>query len=113
MISRTAPLFLLLALTVPPLAAAPVVTITTDRPDALYAENETVTFTIKAQDGAAALDPSTIAWTLSLDGYETLSSGKGGPVTGSLDRPGFLLLTANYAGADGKVITALLKHVGK
>lgn len=105
-IFRTAPLFLLISLVVAPLSAAPVVTITTDRPDALYAENETVTFTIKAQDGTTALDASTIAWTLSLDGYETLSSGKGGPVTGSLDRPGFLLLTANYTGADGKVITA-------
>ncbi|MBP6783239.1 MAG: acetylxylan esterase [Verrucomicrobiales bacterium] len=93
-------------------AAAPVVTITTDRPDALYNENEEVTFTIKAKDGTKNLDWGNVDWTLSLDGYKTLSSGKGSldggagvPVKGALEHPGFLLLTATFTGPDGKKIS--------
>ncbi|MEX1049283.1 MAG: hypothetical protein WED15_07125 [Akkermansiaceae bacterium] len=103
--SRTA-LFFLLSLTLLPLTAAPVVTITTDRPGAIYAENEEVAFTIKAWDGNAVFDASTVAWTLSLDGDKTLASGTGTTANGSLDRPGFILLNATYTGADGKTISA-------
>lgn len=104
-IPRTASLFVLLSLAILPLTAAPVVTITSDRPDALYMENEKVTFTIAARDGTSDLDAATIDWTLSVDGHKTLASGKGANVSGSLDRPGFLLVTATYTAADGKKIT--------
>lgn len=104
-IPRTAPLIALLSLAILPLTAAPVVTITSDRPDALYMENEKVTFTIAARDGTSDLDASTIAWTLSVDGHNPLASGTGTTAKGSLDRPGFLLVTAIYTAADGKKIT--------
>ena len=104
-IPQTAPLIALLSLAILPLTAAPVVTITSDRPDALYMENEKVTFTIAARDGTSDLDASTIAWTLSVDGHNPLASGTGTTAKGSLDRPGFLLVTAIYTAADGKKIT--------
>jgi len=105
MLPRTALFLTLFTLTILPLTAAPVVTITSDRPDAFYTENEKVTFTIAARDGTSELDAATVDWTLSVDGHKTLASGKGTTVSGSLDRPGFLLVTATYTAADGKKIT--------
>lgn len=90
-------------------AAEPLLTITADRPEALYETGEEVVFSIRSTAPADA----EISWALSLDGYRNLSSGKaaadgGEPITakGSLPEPGFLLLTATVAGADGKPFTA-------
>ncbi len=90
----------------PPATAAPVVTITTDRPEALYGKNEEVEFSIQVRDGDAELDSTAVDWTLSLDGYKDLATGKGNRPSGSLDHPGFLLLAATYTAADGKKTTA-------
>ncbi|NLT70589.1 MAG: acetylxylan esterase [Verrucomicrobiaceae bacterium] len=98
--------FLALLPLVPEATAAPVVTITADRPEALYGENEKVTFTIQVREGDTELDSSAVDWTLSLDGYKDLATGKGNRPSGSLDHPGFLLLAATYTADDGKKTTA-------
>ncbi|MDF1858885.1 MAG: acetylxylan esterase [Verrucomicrobiales bacterium] len=93
--------------------AAPSLEISTDREDALYQENEEVTFTIRAKDGDRNINKGEISWSLSRDGFGTVGSGKqsieGGKAVlakGSLDRPGFLLLTATFAGSDKVKTTA-------
>ncbi|MEM7011515.1 MAG: acetylxylan esterase, partial [Verrucomicrobiota bacterium] len=88
------PLFLLIS---SPLLRA--VEISTDREDALYDVGDEVTFTIAAAEGAE------IAWSLSMDGFGKLDEGKGAVAKGSLDQPGFLMLTAVVTGADGKKVT--------
>lgn len=93
--------------------AAVTVDVSADREDALYEAGEEVTFTITAKDGAKTLDWGDIHWVLSRGGYETLSQGdgtlsggKGLQVKGTLEGPGFLLLTATFTGSDGKKISA-------
>lgn len=93
--------------------AAPSLEISTDREDALYEENEEVTFTIRAKDGDRNINSGEISWNLSMDGFGTVGSGQqsieGGKAVlakGSLDRPGFLLLTATFTGSDKAKTTA-------
>ena len=86
--------------------AAITVKVSTDREDALYAENDEVTFTIVAKDGDKPLDASAITWSLTMDGYKPISKGEGAIAKGSLDRPGFLLLTAVATSLDNKKVTA-------
>jgi len=92
---------------------APSVEVSTDRENALYEVNDPVVFTIQAKDGDRNLNRGEISWTLSMDGFgklgegtQSIEGGKAVEATGSLDQPGFLLLTAVYTGADGKKITA-------
>lgn len=106
MIPKIACLVALLFLTVLPAISAPVVTITTDRPEALYRKNEAVIFTIRVRDGATELDSAAVNWSLSLDGHKNLATGTGNRASSSLDHPGFLLLAATYTAADGEKITA-------
>ncbi len=95
------------------LSAAPSLKISTDREDALYKENDEVVFTIEVKDGDQDITAGEISWILSMDGVGNLGEGKqsveeGKTVVakGSLDRPGFLRLTATYTGPDKKKITA-------
>lgn len=88
------------------------VQVTTGRPDALYAENDEVTFTIKVTENAKNLVAGSVDWALSIDGHKPVASGSGSleggdglSVKGSLDHPGFLLLTATFTGPDKKKIT--------
>lgn len=90
-------------------AAEPLLAVTTDRPEAIYAVGESATFTFASGSGGGA----EIAWTASLDGYRTVETGKaksGGTnpaaVVLSLDQPGFLLVTATVKDGNGKVFTA-------
>ena len=94
-------------------SAAPSLDISTDREDSLYAVNDPVTFEIQAKDGDRNLNRGEISWSLSMDGLgklgegvQSIEGGKAVEATGSLDRPGFLLLTAVFTGSDGKTITA-------
>ena len=89
------------------------VQVSTDREDALYRENDEVTFTITARDGEKQLDWGKIRWTLSLDGHETLDQGersldseKHVVVKGKLNHPGFLLIKATFEGPDQERVTA-------
>ncbi len=90
-------------------AAEPLLSVTSNRPEALYETGEGVTFALRSTAPAG----TAINWTLSLDGYRNLATGKGSSgdaasltVKGSLSEPGFLLLTATVTGTDGKPFTA-------
>ena len=77
--------------------------VTADRPDAIYQQGETVTFTIKLQLDKQPVDGADVSWTITKDGVPPTTSGKvklaGGSatVTGKLDEPGFLLCRATFA----------------
>ena len=80
--------------------------VTADRPDAIYKQGETVTFTIKLQLDKQPVDGAQVSWILSKDGVPPTTNGKvklaGGSatVTGKLDEPGFLQCRASFAGPD-------------
>ncbi len=91
------------------IAAEPLLSVTTDRPEALYETGEGVTFALSSNAPVG----TAINWTLSLDGFRNLATGKGTvgdpaslSVNSSLAEPGFLLLTATVTGTDGKPFTA-------
>lgn len=108
---RQLPMFVLVALMGAPLtalfaqdtpASAKVIALkaSADRPDALYHVGETATFTIEAFEDDQPLADGKIACVFSKDGWKPqpeqsleLKKGKA-TVTGKLDEPGFLLLTA-------------------
>ncbi|AHF92908.1 acetyl xylan esterase [Opitutaceae bacterium TAV5] len=99
-------------------AAAPdfILTIKTERADALYAENETVMFVITLTHGGQPVEGAEVDWKISKDGMPPVTSGRAvlekgeARVTGSLPEPGFLQCRAEYAGATengGKPLVAL------
>jgi len=87
--------------------------VTTDRPDAIYKQGETVTFTIKLLLDKQPVDDAMVSWIISKDGVPPTTSGKaklaGGSaiVTGKLDEPGFLQCRASFAGPNKLVRFAL------
>lgn len=87
--------------------------VTADRPDAIYKRGETVTFTIKLLLDKEPVNDAVANWTLSKDGVPPTTSGKvklaGGSatVTGKLDEPGFLQCRAVFAGPNKLVRIAL------
>ncbi|MFT5466403.1 MAG: cephalosporin-C deacetylase [Verrucomicrobiales bacterium] len=85
--------------------AAVTIDISTDRDDSIYDLGAEVTFTITAKENDQPIDPSKIQWTLSVDGFGKLQEGQGPLAKGSIDHPGFLLLTGTATGADGKKVT--------
>ena len=73
-----------------------VLSVTTDRPDAIYHQGEPVTFNILLEDNKQPATAGEVTWTISKDsvppietGSATLAEGKAA-VTGSLTEPGFL-----------------------
>lgn len=87
--------------------------VTADRPDAIYKQGETVTFTIKLLLDKEPVNDAVANWTLSKDGVPPTTSGKvklaGGSatVTGKLAEPGFLQCRAVFAGPNKLVRIAL------
>lgn len=81
----------------------------TDRPTAVYAVGETVSFSIALKTSATA----EVTWSLSKDGVDPKTSGKlalkdgKAVITGKLDEPGFLLCRVTSMGADKKPISAM------
>lgn len=75
--------------------------ITADRPDAIYKSGDEATFTVKLLDGDKPAAGVELNYTLSLDGYKNLSTGKTMSaeqpftVKGKLDEPGFLRLVVS------------------
>lgn len=73
-----------------------VLSVETDREDAIYGRGETVTFKIELQHNQQLAHDQNIEWTISKDGAATLGAGTitlkegRGEVTSSLDEPGFL-----------------------
>ncbi|MBI5395038.1 MAG: acetylxylan esterase [Verrucomicrobia bacterium] len=80
--------------------------VTADRPGAIYKQGETVTFTIKLLLDKQPVDGAQVSWIISKDGVPPTTNGKvklaGGSatVTGRLDEPGFLLCRAGFAGPE-------------
>lgn len=81
-----------------------VLSVSTDRPDAIYKQGETVTFTVKLQLDNQPVNGADISWMTSKDGVPPTANGKvklaGGcaTVTGKLDEPGFLQCRASFNG---------------
>lgn len=81
-----------------------VLSVTADRPGAIYKQGETVTFTIKLLLDKEPVNDAEVSWMTSKDGVPPTKSGKvklaGGctTVTGKLDEPGFLQCRASFAG---------------
>ncbi|MCK5805252.1 MAG: hypothetical protein KAI66_20645, partial [Lentisphaeria bacterium] len=82
------------------LAAKPkppvVVTVLTDRPDAVYTCGETVTFTVSVKDKGVVVETGEASVSLTLDRGRSLGkktvvlAGGAATFTGTLDQPGFL-----------------------
>ena len=83
-----------------------VLTITVDRPDAMYRQGERVAFTIQLRHGEQAAEDAEVQWNISKDGVPPMTNGttrlSGGSatVTGKLDEPGFLQCRAVFRGTN-------------
>lgn len=83
-----------------------VLSVETDRDDAIYKRGETVTFNIELQRNQKPADAEEIEWTISKDGVAPVQTGKlalvagRGAVTGSLLEPGFLQCKVTFKGAN-------------
>jgi cephalosporin-C deacetylase-like acetyl esterase len=88
-------------------------TVGTERPDALYGKGEGVSFQIKLLLDKRAVDEAEVQWTLSKDGVPPTRSGKlkldhgSGTVTGKLDEPGFFQCQVTFATPAGKTLRAV------
>ena len=89
-----------------------VLTATADRPDALYHQGETVTFTLTLQHDQQPADGS-VDWVISKDGVPPLDKGtsvlQGGKatITGTLTEPGFLHCEAHFKTDKGVTLTGI------
>lgn len=87
--------------------------VTTDRPDAIYARGDKVTFTIQVKLGDKPAPETTLRFTLDDEGPKTFRTGelawKGTPVTvqGSMDKPGILRCMVSFTPAGGGTVRAL------
>lgn len=85
----------------------------TDRPDAFYKKGETVTFSFSLTDNGKPVTDGEVKWTLSKDGFGSLSTGAAKldngniSVTGKLDETGFLQCKVTYQPKDKPAVTAL------
>jgi cephalosporin-C deacetylase len=83
-----------------------VLTVATDRADAIYKEGEQVTFTVRLTRDGQPANGSEVEWTMTKDGVPPTTRGKatldGGTttVTGKLDEPGFLQCRAVFQGGN-------------
>ena len=89
-----------------------VLSVETDRDDALYRQGELVTFNVELQHNQQPAGAEEIEWTISKDGVAPIQTGKlvlkegRGVVTGNLKEPGFLQCKVTFTGTP-KPITAL------
>jgi cephalosporin-C deacetylase-like acetyl esterase len=87
-------------------------TVSTERPDAIYHQGEEVLFQIKLLLDQKPLDAGEVQWTLSKDGVPPTRAGKlkldqgRGTVTGKLDEPGFLQCQVTFGTPAGKTLRA-------
>lgn len=91
--------------------------VTADRPEAIHKSGEEVTFSIKLLDGDRPAAGVELNYTLSVDGYKNLSTGKTSSterpfsVKGTLAEPGFLRLVVTCK-PDGKAMIAASAGAG-
>lgn len=82
-----------------------VLSVETDRDDAIYKQGETVTFTVELQHNQKPAADAEIEWTTSKDGVAPIQTGKlvlkdgRGVITGVLKEPGFLQCKVAFKGA--------------
>ena len=90
-----------------------VLKVTTDRPDALYKQGETVTFKLELTLDKKPVADAEVQWTITMDGVPPSTSGKvklangAATITAKLEEPGFLLCRATFTSADKKTYTGL------
>ena len=88
-------------------------TVATDRADAIYKQGETVTFTLKLRHDQQPVSGAEVQWTLSKDGVPPISTGQvtltdgAATVSGKLDEPGFLQCRAVFKTAGKLTRTAV------
>ncbi len=106
-------LALLLLVTSPVWAKDYTLNVTTDRPDALYQVDETVTFTVSLQHDKEPVTSGEVAYVLTNDGENEIGKGTlplsadSARVTGTLDKPGFLRCKVQFITPNGKKVSAL------
>src|SRR5687768_12051250 len=80
-----------------------ILSIATDRSDAIYKKSETVTFKVKLLLDQQPVNDAEVQWTISKDGVPPKGSGQlkltngGGTLTGQLDEPGFLQCRVTFS----------------
>ncbi len=96
-------------------AAEPAVqlSVTTDRPEALYSMGEQAGFLVKLSGDAAAIEGTEVSFILDKDGMPPVIEGKAkleegaARIEGTLGEPGFLRCRVTWKKADGKTQTAM------
>ena len=89
-----------------------VLSVNTDRSDALYHQGETVTFNIQLEHNKQPATEGSVDWVISMDGVPPIQKGSAelkdgkASITGSLKEPGFLRCEVTYKHAKDK-FTAL------
>jgi cephalosporin-C deacetylase len=89
-----------------------VLSVETDRENALYKQGETVTFNVELQHNQKPAATEEIEWTTSKDGVAPILTGKltlkdgRGVITGTLKEPGFLQCKVTFKGVKPE-LTAL------
>ncbi|MBI4660898.1 MAG: acetylxylan esterase [Verrucomicrobia bacterium] len=90
-----------------------VLTIATERSEAIYRRGDTVAFMAKLLLDQHPVPDAEVQWTISKDGVPPTKSGKlkltdgTGSVTGQLDEPGFLQCRVTFRSPSGKTVTAV------
>ena len=87
--------------------------VSTDRPDAIYSTGEEVCFEVKLTRGAEAVKTGSASYVLSEDGLKQLAagavdlSGEAAVIKGRMSRPGFLRCWVTFNTAEGKSLGAM------
>lgn len=90
-----------------------VLTVVTDRPEAIYKSGDTVNFNITLLRDKQPVSDAEVQWTLSKDGVPPTTQGKvllvkgAASITGQLDNPGFLQCRAVFHGPNKLTRTAV------
>ena len=88
-------------------------TVSAERPDAIYRQGETVTFNIRLELDEMPVNDAQVEWTISKDGVPPTRTGSlklaegRGTVTGKLDEPGFLQCQVVFKSPPGATLKAL------
>lgn len=86
--------------------------VSTERPEAIYKQGETVAFNVKLVSDKQPVPEAEVQWVLSKDGVPPTTSGKlklvngVGTVTGKLTEPGFLQCRVSYQSPGNKPVNA-------
>ncbi|HOX58796.1 MAG TPA: acetylxylan esterase [Verrucomicrobiota bacterium] len=88
-------------------------TVSTQRPDAIYRKGEEVVFNIRLAHQEQLVPEAEVQWTLSKDGVPPITTGTlklsdgRGVISGKLNEPGFLQCRVTFAATDGSTRAAV------